>query len=87
MGKHFRGRGSSARRCENQHLGALHFHGLARLANPYQRGSLAEIARKIPESPRLAEGVKAWRARVHREEYWGPQEHSARLATLEQEWR
>ena len=72
---------------ENQHLGTLHFHGFVYLANMFQHASLAEVARKIQESPHLAAAVQDWHAWVHREEHWAPEEHRAALSTLESEWR
>ncbi|CAK0814769.1 unnamed protein product, partial [Prorocentrum cordatum] len=72
---------------ENQHLGTLHFHGFVYLANMFQHAPLIEIARKIRESPGLADSVKEWHAWVHREEHWAPEEHRENLPSLELEWR
>ncbi|CAK0850909.1 unnamed protein product [Prorocentrum cordatum] len=72
---------------EHQHLGTLHSHGFVYLANLFQRASLAEIARQIQESPRLADAVKARHAWAHREEHWDPEGHRSNLRTLKTEWR
>ena len=47
---------------ENQHLGTLHFHGFAYLANMYQQNSMSTIETKIKESPQLADAIKQWHA-------------------------
>ena len=72
---------------ENQHLGTLHFHGFAYLANMYQQNSMSTIETKIKESPQLANAIKQWHAWVHREEYWNLNEHVANLDNRETEWR